>query len=64
MFPALGFGFFGLGINNDMNNIAASIMAHSFYGLGMTLWLGWASKFIMKHSEAKPGHRKGPATAQ
>jgi len=63
MFPALGFGFFGLGVNNDMNNIAASIMAHSFYGLGMTLWLGWGGKFIMKTSEAKPGHGRGAVTA-
>ena len=48
MFPALGFGFFGLGADNDMSNVAASFLAHSFYGLGMTLWLGWAGKFITR----------------
>ena len=48
MFPALGFGFFGLGTDNGINNVISSIIAHSFYGLGMTLWLGWVRKFIMK----------------
>ena len=52
IFPALGFGFFGLGAHNDINNIIASIIAHSFYGLGMTLWLGWVRKFIMKDKQA------------
>ena len=63
MFPALGFGFFGLGADNDMNNIAASILAHSFYGLGMTLWLGWAGKFITRIFKAKPDDRERAATA-
>jgi hypothetical protein len=48
MFPVLGFGFFGLGAQNGINNIIASIIAHSFYGLGITLWLGWVRKFIIK----------------
>jgi len=52
MFPALGFGFFGLGAHNGINNIIASIIAHSFYGLGMTLWLGWVRRFIMKDKRA------------
>jgi len=48
MFPALGFGFFGLGAHNDINNIIASIIAHSFYGLGITIWLGFVRKFVIK----------------
>ena len=58
MFPALGFGFFGLGAHNDINNIVASIIAHSFFGLGMTLWLGWARKFIMKDKDTQPDSRE------
>ena len=57
MFPALGFGFFGLGAHNDTNNIIASIIAHSFYGLGMTLWLGWVRKFIMKDKDTQHDNR-------
>ncbi len=63
MFPALGFGFFGLGAHNDINNIIASIIAHSFYGLGMTLWLGWVRKFIMKDKDTQPDNREKPALA-
>ena len=63
MFPVLGFGFFGLGTHNDINNIIASIIAHSFYGLGMTLWLGWVRKFIMKNKDKQPDNREKPATA-
>jgi hypothetical protein len=48
MFPVLGFGFFGLGAGVGINNIIASVIAHSFYGLGMTLWLGRVRKFIIK----------------
>ena len=48
MFPALGFGFFGLGAHNGINNIIASIIAHSFFGLGITLWLGFVRKFVIK----------------
>jgi len=47
MYPGLGFGFFGLGDHNSVNNIIASIIAHSFYGLGITFWLGIVRKFIM-----------------
>jgi fluoride ion exporter CrcB/FEX len=48
MFPAFGFGFFGLGAHNDINNIIANIIAHSFFGLGITLWLGFVRKFVIK----------------
>jgi len=62
MFPALGFGPFGLGADNDLNNLVASVLAHSFYGLGMTLWLGWARKLVMKDKDAQADGREGPAT--
>jgi Protein of unknown function (DUF2938) len=52
MFPVLGFGFFGLGAHNGINNMIASILAHSLFGLGMTLWLGWIRKFIMTDRQA------------
>ena len=63
MFPVLGFGFFGLGAGVGINNIIASIIAHSFYGLGMTLWLGWVRKLIMKDKDTQPDNREKPATA-
>jgi len=59
MFPAMGFGFFGPGANNDLNNMVASILAHTFYGCGMMLWLGWVSRFVMKDRNAD--RREGPA---
>jgi len=58
MFPVLGFGFFGLGAGVGINNIIASIIAHSFYGLGITLWLGWVSKFIMKDKDTQHDNRE------
>jgi hypothetical protein len=48
MYPALGFGFLGLDCPENTNYILFSILNHSFYGLGITLWLGWVRKFIIK----------------
>jgi len=59
MFPALGFGIFGLDANDDLSNMVASILAHTFYGFGMMLWLGWVSRFVMKDRNADS--REGPA---
>ena len=51
MYPALGFGILGLGVDVGANNLIASLIAHSFYGLGITLWLGWVRKFIIKNKD-------------
>jgi hypothetical protein len=48
MYPALGFGFFSLDCPENTNYILFSVLNHSFYGLGITLWLGWVRKFIIK----------------
>ena len=63
MFPALGFGFFGLGIHNGINNVISIVIAHSFYGLGITLWLGFVRKFVMKNKDTQPVSRETPVTA-
>lgn len=53
MFPALGFGIFGLGADNGMNNVISIVIAHSFYGLGITLWLGFVRKFVIKDKDTQ-----------
>ena len=63
MFPALGFGFFGLGVHNGINNVISIVIAHSFYGLGITLWLGFVRKFVMKNKDTQPVSRETPVTA-
>ncbi len=50
-YPCIGFGFMGLDTPEGINNIVYSIIYHSFYGLGITLWLGWIRKFIIKDSQ-------------
>ncbi len=52
MYPALGFGFLGLECPENTNYILFGVLNHSFFGLGMTLWLGWVRKFIMKDKHA------------
>jgi len=49
MYPALGFGFLGLDCPENTNYILFSVLNHSFYGLGITLWLGWVGKNKMSH---------------
>jgi hypothetical protein len=58
MFPALGFGFFGLGIHNGINNLISIVIAHSFYGFGITLWLGSVRKFVIKNNDTRPVGRE------
>lgn len=41
LYPCIGFGFFGLDTPEGSSNIAYSIIYHSFFGLGITLWLGF-----------------------
>ena len=50
MYPSLGFGFLGLDCPENTNYILFSFLNHSFYGLGITLWLAWARKFIFKYA--------------
>ena len=51
MFPAFGFGI--LGLSAGLNNLVASVIAHSFFGLGITLWLGFAQKIVLKNKQFK-----------
>ena len=47
-YPCIGFGFMGLDTPEGSNNIVYSIIYHSFFGLGITLWLGFVRKFVIK----------------
>ncbi len=44
LYPSLGFGFMGLNTPEGSSNIVYSIIYHSFFGLGITLWLGIKGK--------------------
>jgi len=48
-YPSIGFGFMGLDTPEGSNNIVYSILYHSFFGLGITLWLGFVRKFVIKN---------------
>ena len=63
MFPALGFGYFGLDTHIGINNLISIVIAHSFYGLGITLWLGFVRKFVIKDKDTQPNSRDKLATA-
>jgi hypothetical protein len=52
-YPCIGFGFFGLDTPEGSNNIVYSIIYHSFFGLGITLWLGFVRKFVLKNKQGK-----------
>ncbi len=52
-YPCIGFGFFGLDTPEGTNNIIYSIIYHSFFGLGITLWLGLVRKLVFKKRKAK-----------
>jgi hypothetical protein len=54
MYPCLGFGFMGLDTPEGTNNIVYSIIYHSFLGLGITLWLGFVRKFVIKDKDIQP----------
>jgi hypothetical protein len=47
-YPCIGFGFFGLDTPEGLNNIVYSTIYHSFFGLGITLWLVSVRKFVFK----------------
>lgn len=47
-YPCIGFGFMGLDTPEGSNNIVYSLIYHSFFGLGITLWLGFVRKFVIK----------------
>ncbi len=49
-----GFGFMGLDTPEGLNNIVYSIIYHSFYGLGITLWLDFVRKFVIKDKDIQP----------
>ena len=53
-YPCIGFGFMGLDTPEGSNNIVYSIIYHSFFGLGITLWLGFVRKFVIKDKEVQP----------
>ena len=50
-YPCIGFGFLGLDTPEGSNNIVYSIIYHSFFGLGITLWLGFVRKFVIKDKD-------------
>lgn len=52
-YPCIGFGFMGLGTPEGSSNILYSIIYHSFFGLGITLWLGFVRKFFIKNKNVK-----------
>ncbi len=47
-YPCIGFGFMGLDTPEGLNNILYSIIYHSFFGLGITIWLGLIRKFVIE----------------
>lgn len=49
LYPCIGFGFMGLDTPEGVSNIGYSIIYHSFFGLGLTLWLGIVKKHVMKN---------------
>jgi len=49
LYPCIGFGFMGLDTPEGADNIVYSIICHSFFGLGITLWLRFIRKFVIKH---------------
>ncbi len=49
-YPCLGFGFMGLDTPEGFSNIVYSIIYHSFYGLGITLWLVRNRKVMIKQA--------------
>jgi hypothetical protein len=53
-YPCIGFGFMGLDTPEGSNNIVYSIIYHSFFGLGVTLWLGFIRKFVIKDKDTQP----------
>ena len=50
-YPCIGFGVMGLDTPEGSNNIVYSIIYHSFFGLGITLWLGFVRKFVIKDKQ-------------
>ncbi len=52
-YPCIGFGFMGLDTPEGSNNIVYSIIYHSFFGLGITLWLGFVRKFVIKDEDTQ-----------
>jgi len=53
-YPCIGFGFMGLDTLEGSNNIVYSIIYHSFFGLGITLWLGFVRTFVIKDKDTHP----------
>ncbi len=52
-YPFIGFGIMGLDTPEGINNIFYSIIYHSFFGLGITFWLGFVGKFFIKDKDIK-----------
>lgn len=50
MYPAMGFGILGLDCPENTNYVLFSILNHSAYGLGITLWLVWLRDRFIKEA--------------